>query len=178
MPAPDGKLRGLYLGDIRPDLTLRNLIRFSLYSDNLFVIDPCQSPWVMKPEYNPIDNPDQYKVDKINLLYFLFSVAPWIESGILYLIPDPGQLNVRFKWETARLAKARLGDQEPDQRDLEETYAFGREELRRTLFALPEEKLFQALEKAGEILTDEQKQKFLLYTRAELRKDPIAWERA
>jgi hypothetical protein len=87
MPVPDGKLRGLYLGDIRPQLTLQNLIRFSLYSDQLFVIDPFQSPWVMKSEYNPIENPDQYKADTINLLHFLFSVAPWIESGTLYLIP-------------------------------------------------------------------------------------------
>jgi hypothetical protein len=178
MPAPDGKLRGLYLGDIRPDLTLRNLIRFSLYSDNLFVIDPFHSPWTLRPEYNPIENPDQFKVDTIHVLHFLFSVAPWIQAGILQLIPDPGQLDVNFKWETAGLAKARIGDREPDERDLEEAVAVGEEELRRILFALPEEKFFKALEKSGQILTDEGKRELLLYARSQLREDPIAWERS
>jgi hypothetical protein len=178
MPVPDGKLRGLYLGDIRPELTLRNLIRFSLYSDNLFVIDPFHNPWIMRPEYNPIENPDQFKADTINLLHFLFAVGPWIYSGILYLIPDPGQLNVGLKWATARLAKARIGDREPDERDLEEAISVDRDQLRRVLFALPEEKLFRELEKIGETLTDEQKQTLLRYARTELRKDPIAWERS
>jgi hypothetical protein len=178
MPVPDSKLRGLYLGDIRPELTLRNLIRFSLYSDNLFVIDPFHNPWILQPKYNPIENPDQYKADTINLLYFLFSVAPWIESGILYLIPDPGQIDVNFKWFTANLAKARIGDRQPDERDLEEAFSVGKEQLRRVLYALPEEKFFRALEKSGQILTDEQKQDLLRYARAELRKDPIAWERS
>jgi len=50
MPAPpDGQLCGLYLGDIRPELTLKNLIRFSLYTDHLFVIDPFHNPHVMQP---------------------------------------------------------------------------------------------------------------------------------
>jgi hypothetical protein len=178
MPVPDGKLRGLYLGDVRPELTLRNLIRFSLYSDHLFVIDPFHNPWIMRPKYNPIENPGQFKADTLNLLHFLFLVSPWIESGILYLIPDPGQINVELKWATARLAKARIGDREPDERDVEEAFSVGKEQLRRVLYALPEEKFFHALEKSGQVLSEDQKQALLRYARAELRKDPIAWERS
>ena len=176
MPTPDGKLRGLYLGDIRPELTLKNLIRFSLYTDHLFVINPFHNPWIMQPEYNPIENPNQFKTDTVNLLHFLFSVAPWIEAGLLSLIPDPGDINVKLKWETARLAKARIGDREPDERDLEEARAVGREELRRTLFALPDESILRAIEKSGQTLTDDQKQQFLRYARRELQNDPIALE--
>jgi hypothetical protein len=54
-----------------------------------------------------------------------------------------------------RLAKARIGDREPDERDLEEAISVGRDQLRRVLLALPEEKLFRELEKIGETLTDE-----------------------
>src|SRR5260221_11205137 len=61
MPVPDTRLRGLYLGDIRPELILKNLIRFSLYSDQIFVVDPFHNPWIIKEEYNHIDNPKQYK---------------------------------------------------------------------------------------------------------------------
>jgi hypothetical protein len=176
MPTPDGKLRGLYLGDIRPELTLKNLIRFSLYTDHLFVIDPFHNPWIMQSEYSPIENPDKFKIDTINLLHFLFSVAPWIDAGLLSLIPDPGNINVKLKWETARLAQARIGDLKPDERDLEEALAIGREEFRRTLFALPDESIIRAIEKSGQTLTDDQKQQFLKYARRELQNDPIALE--
>src|SRR5215470_12168623 len=101
MPSPgDGTLRALYLGDIAPELVLRNIIRFSLYSDTIFVIDPFVNPHIVSPKYNPIDNPNKHKADTLKLIYFLFSVAPWIESGMLYLIPDPGDLNLDLKLET------------------------------------------------------------------------------
>jgi SEC-C motif len=178
MPPPNEELRGLYLGDIRPELTLQNLVRFSLYTDHLFVVDPFHNPWIMRPEYNPIENPDQFKMDTVNLVHFLFSVAPWIDAGLLSLIPDPGDINVKLKWATFRIARARIGDREPDERDLEEARAVGHEELRRVLLALPEEELFSLMERSGPTLTEDQKQKFLVYARRELRNDPVALEQS
>ena len=75
-------------------------------------------------------------------------------------MPDPGDLDLSLKWETARLAKARIGDRKPDERDLEDVSAYGREELRRVLFALPEGRLFSQLERAGMSLTEDQKRQF------------------
>jgi hypothetical protein len=92
MPAPDGRLRALYLGDIYPEMIANNILRFSLYSDQLLVVDPFHNPWCRAPKYNPIENPDQFKSDTIKLVYFLFQIAPWIEAGIVSLIPDPSDL--------------------------------------------------------------------------------------
>jgi hypothetical protein len=174
MPTPDGKLRGLYLGDIRPQTTLRNLIRFSLYSDELFVINPFPNPWHIRPAYNPIENPDQYKADTLNLLFFLFSVEPWIESGILHLIPDPGELNLELKLETARLAKVRRGERPADKRDLEEGRELGHEELLRVLCALPEDEIFRLFERSGKVLGEAEKRQLAAYARRTLRNDPVA----
>ena|SRR5580704_10939773 len=80
--ADDSKLRALYLGDVKPELVLQNLLRFSLYADELLVVDPLMNPWIIKPEFNPIDNPDQYKSDTLKLVYVLLQIAPWIEAGI------------------------------------------------------------------------------------------------
>jgi hypothetical protein len=105
MPKPGhGKLRGLYLGDVRPELILRNLIRFSLYNDQILVIDPFPNARNIKPKYNPIENPHQYKAGMIKLVYFLFQIRPWIESGLVQLIPDPGEIDRELRWETADLA--------------------------------------------------------------------------
>lgn len=176
MPKPDGKLRGLYLGDIRPELILRNLIRFSLYSDQLFVVDPFHNPWILRSEFNPLENPDQFKSDTIKLVFFLFQIAPWIESNVVQLVPDPGTFDVALKKETWRLAGTRRGDQGLHADDLEEAHAVGREELKRMLLALPDDVLLSQVEKAGQILTDQQKQEFIAYSRQQLRDDPLALE--
>jgi hypothetical protein len=179
IPKPvQGTLSALYLGDIRPELTLRNILRFSLYSDTIFVVDPFMNPNVIKPKYNPIENPNQYKQETIKLIYFLFSVAPWIKSKMLYLIPDPGESNVQFKWETMELARARRGGSAIDPRDLEEGHAQRQEDRMRVLLALPDEQLLSKIRRTDPTLTPEQEQKVLAYARSKLRSDPVAWEQS
>jgi hypothetical protein len=178
MPKPgDGKLRGLYLGDIRPELILRNLIRFSLYNDQILVIDPFPNARNIKPKYNPVVNPGQYKAEMIKLIFFLFQIAPWIESGIVQLIPDPGDIDLKLKWETMDLAKARLANIPPDGRDLADAHEVGRKELTRFLFAMDEQTILHQLERSGQTLNESQKRQFIEYARQQLREDPLAWER-
>jgi hypothetical protein len=174
----DSKLRVLYLGEIRPDLTLENIIRFSLYSDTIFVIDPFLNPNVIRPKYNPIENPNKYKQDTLKLIYFICSVAPWIVSKMLYLIPNPGDLNLDLMWESINLARAGVGDRGFDQRDLEDAHAQGEEDRRRVLMALPDDKLLRYVKRAGMTLTPEEEQTFLAYARQELHNDPLALEQS
>jgi hypothetical protein len=176
MPQPDGKLRGLYLGDIGPELILRNLIRFSLYSDQLFILDPFYNPWILRPQYNPIENPDQFKADTLRLIYFLFQIAPWIEANVVQLVPDPGDFNLTLKRETWRLARARRGEQLIHEDDMAEARAEGEAELKRVIYALPEHQLLHQLERAGQKLTDQQKASVLQYAKEQLRADPLALE--
>jgi hypothetical protein len=178
VPPPNEKLRALYLGDVRPELTLQNIIRFSLYSDEIFVVDPFMNPWIIKPQYNPLENPDQYKSDTIKLVYFLFQLEPWIESGMVKLVPDPGDINVNIKWDTIELARARWGSRKPDKQDLEDAHGAGRAELARVLYALPDDKLLAAVERSGTVLTEQKKAQLLRYARQKLRDDPIAWEQS
>jgi SEC-C motif len=179
MPRPgDGTLRALYLGDIRPELVLRNIIRFSLYSDTIFVIDPFVNPHIVRPKYNPIDTPNKHKADTLKLIYFLSAVAPWIESEMLYLIPDPGDLNLDLKWETMRLAQARGRDKNVDERDLEDARTYLLEQRMRALFTLPDEKLLSFVRRSGMTLTVEQQKEFLAHARHKLRSDPIALEQS
>jgi hypothetical protein len=172
----DNKLRALYLGDVKPELILRNLLRFSLYSDELLIVDPLINPWIIKPEFNPIDNPDQYKSDTLKLVYVLLQIAPWIEAGIVKLVPDPGDFNLAFKRETWRLAEQRLGDQKFDEQDFEMAVADGRKDLERMLLALSPDQLLAQLRRAGQKLTPEQEKEVLAYSRRMLRDDPLALE--
>jgi hypothetical protein len=174
MPKPTGGLTGLYLGEISPELILRNLIRFSLYSDQLFVVNPVHNPWILKPEFNPIENPDQFKADTIRVLYFLFQISPWIESGIVQLIPDPGDFNWDLKRKTFQLATARRAGEAPHERDLEEARLEGQKELARALYALPDDRLLHVIEQSGQKLTEQEKRDLLDYARRQLQEDPLA----
>jgi hypothetical protein len=162
MPQASAKLRALYLGEIEPRDIVRNLVRFSLYSDELLAVDPFHNPWHLRPEYNPIDNPDQYKSDTLRLVYFLSLVSPWIRSGLLQLIPNPSDFYPGLRQETWRRAKIRWGDRKPSPEDLTEGHLRGREEMSRVVQALPPNRLFRLAEEAtGKALTDEQKSALL-----------------
>ena len=176
-PAAGSKLRALYLGEIEPQDIARNLVGYSLYSDELFTVDPFPNPWHLQPKYNPIDNPDQYKSDTLRLIYFLFAVSPWIRSGLLQLIPDPSDFYPGLRQEIWRRAKERRGDAKPAAEDLAEGHARGREEMSRVIRALPSDRLFRLAEQAtGKALTDKQKSALLHHVRKKLSEDPLAYE--
>ncbi|MCK1595884.1 SEC-C metal-binding domain-containing protein [Bradyrhizobium sp. 164] len=175
MPKPgDGKLRGLYLGDVRPELILRNLLRFSLYNDQILVIDPFPNARNIKPKYNPIDNPHQYKAEMIKLIYFLFQIKPWIENELVQLIPDPGDIDRELKWDTVELAQSRRAGLVIDEADLAEVQDLGQQDLGRFLSAMDDQSLLGMVKKSGQSLSGEQERKFLDYMRRQLREDPLA----
>jgi len=68
LPTPGSSLRALYMGDIDPSRIVRNVFRFSLYADEILVIDPFHNPWMMAEEYNPIVNPGQWRARYLSLL--------------------------------------------------------------------------------------------------------------
>jgi hypothetical protein len=177
IPPADQKLRALYLGEIEPQNIAANLVRYSLYSDELLIVSPFHNPWNLRAEYNPIENPDQYISDTIRLMYFLFEVAPWIQSGILKIIPDPGEFYPGLRAEAWRRAKARWGTDSIPEEDMEAGFARGREEMNRVIQALPPSALFRlAKEATGKELTDLEKGFLLKSVRGKLRDDPLAYE--
>ena len=175
MPRPDGRLRALYLGDVYPEMIANNILRFSLYSDELMVIDPFHNPWRLQPKYNPIENPNQFKSDTVKLIYFLFRMEPWICSGIVSLIPDPCDFHSGLRMESWDMAKARLGKFKIPKEEMEEVHQQGKEEMARTLFAMSDKNILRMVERSGQInLTDKQKADLLAYARRKIDEDPIA----
>ena len=175
MPRPDGRLRALYLGDVYPEMIANNILRFSLYSDELMVIDPFHNPWRLQPKYNPIENPNQFKSDTVKLIYFLFRMEPWIRSGIVSLIPDPCDFHSGLRMESWDMAKARLGKFKIPKEEMEEVHQQGKEEMARTLFAMSDKNILRMVERSGQInLTDKQKADLLAYARRKIDEDPIA----
>src|SRR5216683_3991798 len=57
LPKPDKTLRGLYTGDTRPQDILQNIVRYSLYTEEIIVVSPILNPNNIREENNPIAHP-------------------------------------------------------------------------------------------------------------------------
>jgi hypothetical protein len=108
MPVPDNTLRALYLGENEPELMLENVFRFCLYADQIVIVNPFDNPNVMAEEFNPIFHPGEWKLQTLRLVCHLALLAPWIEAGLVILIPDPGDFDRQLRAKTWNLAATRL----------------------------------------------------------------------
>lgn len=176
VPQADATLRGLYIGEPNPEVLTQNILRCSLYADEILVLDPLHLPRRLSPEFNPIERPDQYKSDTLKLVYFLVRMAPWIDAGFVKLIPNPCDFYPGLHQETARLAQNRLGNTKFSAKDFGPNVESPSTALRRAVYRLSDGAIVRLAEKAGIELTAEKKQLLLDHIRQLQKADPIAYE--
>ncbi len=112
---------GLYIGDYRPDYILRGLIRHSIYSDKLIVVDPFVYPRSVRDEYNPILTPDQYRTQTLKNVNFWLSLLPWIESGVVEIIRTPADFDPRLNWDSMKRQQKKFEENDELRKALEES---------------------------------------------------------
>jgi hypothetical protein len=108
LPAPEGNLRGLYLGENMPEAMIENVFRFSLYADQIVLTHPFQNPNMIREQFNPIVHPEEWRIQTLRTVYQLHMIAPWIVAGIVMLIPDPGDFNFPLMMKMFKMASARI----------------------------------------------------------------------
>jgi hypothetical protein len=83
------RISGLYIGyyDLLP--VSRGITRHSLYSDAILLIDPFEYPSSSDPDFNALIRPENHRVNAIRATLIWFAVVPWIEAGIVQIIPRP-----------------------------------------------------------------------------------------
>jgi hypothetical protein len=135
LPPPDTSLRALYLGENEPEMMVQNVFRFCLYADQILLVNPFTNPNVMAEEFNPIHRPGEWRIQTLRLVYQLGLLAPWIEAGLVILIPDPGDFNRVLRVKTWDLATARLKGSKPSAEDIDQSVI--KERTRRALLLSP-----------------------------------------
>jgi hypothetical protein len=173
----DNKLRGLYLGEIEPQLIAQHVFRFGLYADELMIVDPFHNPHFIRGEFNPLENPDQFRADTLKLVAFIFTLAPWIAAGLVKLIPDPGYFDLPLRKQFIEMARDRVGEQVPDEM-LKEFGEFQRADLLRVINTLPTEHLRSKIKKIHPDITDAELVEALAYMAKTQREDPLALEQS
>lgn len=173
LPTPSDKLRALYLGDARPELLVRNIFRFALYTDEILIVDPFHNPWCMAKKFNPLEIPEQYKADTLKLIYFVLLLEPWIRANLVTFIPDPGNFDYDLRKKTWKLALNRLKGREPKPEELEDIEPAIKEQFNQFLWTLPKQFLADKARQAIPGISDEQVDDFLSYVDKIKKKDPL-----
>jgi len=170
LPPPDSTLRALYLGENEPELMLENVFRFCLYADQIVLVNPFDNPNLMAEEFNPVYHPGEWRVQTLRLVYHLALLGPWIEAGLVLLIPDPGDFNRELRVNTWNLAMKRFENRVPSEEV--ESSAVARRS-RSSLLLAPtrywEAKMRQVYPEASE----GEVKKFLEYIERERANDPL-----
>lgn len=158
LPKPSKQLRGLYIGETKADLSsiLRNVVRYSLYTDEILIVNPFINPRILAPKFNPIENPSQYKQDTLEMVYFLFQLAPWIESGIVSMVPNPTDFDSDLRKSVWTMAEKRWEEQklELSEETIAELEPRGKESLAKFMYRLPKDKLEITIRRALPNLSD------------------------
>jgi hypothetical protein len=102
-----------YSGTYDPEAVKRGVTRHSLYADTILLADPLVDPRHVRPEFNPIENPDQHRSATLRWVTLWFAMSPWIEAGIVKFVRTPGDFDTGLEFQTMKQAE-QLREQEPE----------------------------------------------------------------
>jgi hypothetical protein len=171
LPAPESNLRALYLGENQPETMVDNVFRFSLYADQIVLVNPFENPHMFREEFSPIVHPDQWRIQTLRVAYQLLMLAPWVAAGIVVMIPSPGDFDVAFLMRTVEMAQARLGSDFLSDEDVNEiAYA---EVMRKQFFLSPPDYMAESARKAIPGISDGEIKDVIEYAARMRREDPL-----
>lgn len=174
MPQPDSTLRALYLGENEPELMIENVFHFCLYADQIVLINPFDNPNVMAEKLNPIHHPGEWRLQTLRLVYHLMLLAPWIEAGLVVLIPDPGDFNRQLRvqrWDLAVKRLTRDKGWEISDEDIDRSAA--KQRALRMMLLSPRSYLERTAKEACPEMFDGEIQKLLDHVEQERASDPL-----
>jgi len=175
LPHPDSSVvRALYAGLVDPRVILRNVIGFSLYADEIIVVSPFTNPSCVKDEYSPVHSPTQYKQETIKNVLLLIQLAPFIDAGIVHLIPDPCDFDYKLRTSIWDMAKERLKNWKLSKEEYDAFKPFSDDDFMRSIWGLPEESLKRQIRKAVPHISDEEMKKVLKDIEEMRAQDPLA----
>lgn len=175
LPRPDSAiLRALYAGLVDPRVILRNVVGFSLYVDEIIVVSPFTNPACVKEEYSPVHSPTQYKQETIKNILLFMHLMPFIDAGIVHMIPDPCDFDYKLRTNIWDMAKERLKNWKPSREEYAVFEPLYKEDFMRSMWSLPEESLKRQVRKAVSHISEEDMEKVLKHIEEMRVHDPLA----
>ncbi|GAG98015.1 unnamed protein product, partial [marine sediment metagenome] len=175
LPKPDlNVLRALYTGIVDPRVIPNNVIGFSPYVDEVIVINPFTNPnWIAK-DYSPVYSPAQYKQETLKNVFLLLQLIPFIETGVINLIPDPCDFNIIVRKQLWEIAKDRLKDWNPKQEEMGIMKDLFESDFKNTMTGMPKEIIKHKIKSLSPELSDKEIEDVISHMKKRREKDPFA----
>ncbi|MGN5353155.1 hypothetical protein ACQ4P5_13900 [Ralstonia sp. L16] len=108
LPRPrEDTFRAVYMGMLEARLAGSVVVGMLSFFDEIVISNPFMNPGLVRPEFNPLDSPDLYKVTTVENALLMLSLWPLIDYGILHVVPDIGDFNLEFAQASQKAAEAR-----------------------------------------------------------------------
>lgn len=118
----------IHYGTLKGHSIIDEIVRFSLYSDQIIVFHPLQNPVITNQDISPSRDPKYWLPDFLQALYFYIVIQKWVRQGIVKLIINPYEYDFGLRDKIDKEAKERIG-----KLDFERIYKDNKSEITETL---------------------------------------------
>src|SRR4030095_4889387 len=102
----------------------------------------------MNAEYSPTQSPGQHKSQTLKNVSLLLTLQPFIDTGVVHLVPDPMEFNADFRRAMMEIIEKRGAKWKPTKEEMRQGQALARDELERLTLRLPEAELKRRIRKS------------------------------
>jgi hypothetical protein len=175
LPRPDGRcLRALYMGFIDARTIASSVTSWLLYFDEIVIVNPFINPAFKKPEYSPVESPGQYKEQTLKNVALLTALAPFINEGVVHMIPEQAEFDPAFRQSVWAMAKDRTANWKPTQEDMAEYRLLAEDDFARSFRRLPDEVLRRMVRRFSPDLDGPMLDGVVQFMKEQHAKDPFA----
>ena len=175
LPRPDTRVfRAVYMGFVDPRTIIPGVVSSLPYFDEILVPNPFPHPGLISPEYSPTKSPRQHKSQMLKNVLALLTLQPFVDAGIVHLVPDPMEFNPDFRRQVAAMAEDRAADWHATHEEMQPGRALGEDDFQRGVARLPVEQLKTMIRQTDPRMDQEQLDGMVAQMKANLRDDPLA----
>ena len=175
LPRPDKRVfRAVYLGFIDPRTIAVGVISSLLYFDEILIVNPFPNPAHCNPEYSPTRSPARHKSQMLKNVSLLLMLQPFIDAGLVYLVPDPMEFSSDFRRVVMEMIDDRGANWglKPDER--QSGQELFRDDTKRFILRLPEDYLKWRIRETQPGISAEGLERAIQLMREQLASDPLA----
>lgn len=133
--------RAVYLGILDARMVAATATGWLAYFDEVVLPHPFANPIHMRAEYSPTQSPAQHKEQTLKNVFLLLVLQPYIDAGLVHLVPDFGDINAEFRRTVAQMAEERLTNLTVSDDDMEHHRELAKDDWERSIKRLPEPSL-------------------------------------
>ena len=148
-------------------------ISLTLYFDEIIIQNPFLNPASVKPEFNPVHSPHQYKQQTLKNIILLLTLAPFIEAGYINFIPDPCVFDGHLRRQMFSMAEKRSQNHQISEKESSLMTKLFKEDFMRLMWMLPKVQQKIQIQRVIPDLSEKQVENVLKYIEVEKQNDPF-----